>query len=555
MSEQLEAARAGFTRRAWEDAYTRLAAVEERTGLDAQDLVRLAESAYLTGRHGAAEDAWSQAHEAFRDRGEVAAAVRCAFWLGLVLLTDLGAQARGGGWMSRAQRLLDDHGPDDCAEHGYLLLPAALAELNDGDPGVAHDLFGEAAAIGTRFEEADVTAIGRLGQGQALIRQGESERGLALLDEVMVGVESGRVSTIAAGLVYCAVIHACQQTFDVARAQQWTISLSGWCAAQPDLVPYRRECLVHRSELAALRGDWATAVAHAQHACDASGDLPGSAAGMAHYQRAELHRLRGEHDDAAAAFARAADHGRDPQPGLALLRLDQGRTDAAAAAIRRVLAQTDSRVPPIVEEASAPRSRADLLAAATEIMLAADDHEAAAAAADELAAIAEDLHTPLVEAAAARARGAVLLAEEQAGAALDALSDARARWGQLDAPYETARTRVLLARALRELGDADTAAIELDAARKVFEDLGATPALGRLEGLEASTSPAAAAGLTPRELQVVRLVAEGRTNREIADALVISDKTVARHLHNVFTKLDLPNRSAATAFAYEHDLV
>jgi ATP/maltotriose-dependent transcriptional regulator MalT len=370
-----------------------------------------------------------------------------------------------------------------------------------------------------------------------------------------VAVEGHRVSALTAGIVYCAVILACQQILDLPRAQAWTRVLGRWCDEQPDLVRFRGTCLVHRSELAALRGDWDTAVAQADQACTRLADPPDPAVGLAWYQRAELHRLRGELPAAEAAYEHAAARGHDPHPGLALLWLAQGRTDAAAAAIRRVVAANPDAYPAVTGEVAGPRPRAEMLAAAVEILVVAGDLTAAAAAADELQRMAGDRDTPLFAAVAARALGTVLLARDEPTNALAVLSRARARWLELQAPYEAARTRVLMARALRALGDDDTASIEERAAAEVFAAVGASLDLEALRAPSDGDGAPATTGLTARELEVVRLVAAGRTNREVAEALVISDKTVARHLHNVFTKLDLPNRSAATAWAYEHDLL
>ncbi|MGY1711289.1 LuxR C-terminal-related transcriptional regulator [Geodermatophilus sp. SYSU D00758] len=550
----LERARAAMDAGAWDVTCTLLVEAHDRGAVsDPEDLQRLALSAYLTGRNEIAEAGWERAHQAFLDRDEALPAARCAFWLGLVLTVARGDEARGGGWLARAQRLLQERAPEDCAERGYLLLPAALRDLDGGEPEAALRGFAEANAIGERFGEPDLSALGRLGQGQALIRIGETSRGLAHLDEAMVAVDNGRASPIATGIVYCAVILACQQTFDLRRAQQWTAALNRWCDAHPGLVPFRGQCLVHRSELAQWRGAWAEAVAEADRACRWLSDPPDPAAGMAHYQRAELHRVRGEHASAEASFEAAVALGHDPHPGLALLWLAQGRTAAAAAATRCALERSTGMRPGVVDEVRAPRPRAVLLAAHVEAVLATGDVAAAHAACQELEEVSDVVRTVLIRAVAARARGMVSLAEGRYAPALRSLMDAVAWWAQLQAPYELARTRVTLCRVLRALGDEGTAALEEAAAARAFAAVGAVPDLERLPSAPVAAAPAAP--LTPRELDVIRLVAAGHTNREIAERLVISDKTVARHLHNAFAKLSLPNRAAATAYAYVHHLV
>jgi len=358
---------------------------------------------------------------------------------------------------------------------------------------------------------------------------------------VMVAVTSDEVSPIVTGDVYCSVIEACQESFDLRRAQDWTQALSRWCDSQPDLVPYRGQCLLHRAELMQLRGAWEDAMDEARQASTRLAARPGRpSVGAALYQQAELHRLRGEVSAAEEAYRQAGEAGREPQPGLARLWLAQGRTRAAQAAIRRA-----------VDEADDTLTRSRLLPALVEIMLAADDLPAARAGAGELAGIAEGLGAPLLRALAAHAQGAVLLAEDRPQAALGPLRRAWSDWQELEAPYEGARVRVLLSLACRRLGDEETARMELDAARRVFQRLGAAGEVARL----AEQPRAPAGGLTAREVQVLREVAAGKTNRAIAADLFLSEKTVARHVSNILGKLGLASRSAATAYAYENGLV
>lgn len=295
--------------------------------LEPGDLRRLAVVAFLTGREAESTEAWEHAHHAFLRAGEVQAAVQCAFWLAFALLLR-GERARGGGWLARAKRQLDTL-EEECVEQGYVLFPVGFQRISAGDPEGAQAIFSQAAQIAGRFGDLDLATLARTGEGRALLRMGRTQVGLRLLDEVMVAVTTSETSPIVAGTVYCTVIEGCREMFDVQRAQEWTTVLTAWCEQQPDLVPYRGQCLVHRSQLSQLRGEWAQALEEVRRACERLSDPPGQPAlGMAWYQQGELDRLRGALDAAEEAYRRASEHGHVPQPGgagAARARGDRGR--------------------------------------------------------------------------------------------------------------------------------------------------------------------------------------------------------------------------------------
>ena len=543
MSEQRDRGRAAFARKAWGEAYAHLSAADKDAEVPPEDLERLAIAASLLGRDTESADLWARAHHEFVRQGDSARGARCAISLAFTLRA-IGQLAQSAGWFARAQRLVDD-GQVNSAEHGYLLLASAMRDIGEGKYDAAFASFSEGVTIGERFHDADLVTFARHGQGRALIRLGETARGVALFDEVMVGIITGEVGPIATGVVYCSVIDACHEIFDLGRAQEWTSALNAWCASDPEVVAHRGTCLIRRAEIMQLHGEWPEAMEEAERAHERLSKPPGQPdAGKALYQVAELHRLRGNFAKAEEAYRHASLNGCKPQPGLAQLRLAQGQIEPARAAISRVL-----------DEARDRRTRSRLLAAYLEIMLAAGEVGAARVAADEMLEIALALDAPFLHALSASARGAVLLAEESPQAALTALREAWTAWHKLAAPYEAARVRVHVGLACRALGDEDSAEMELDAARRVFRELGALPDLQRVESLSTAAVPKSAGQLTAREVQVLCFVATGGTNRAIAAGLGISEKTVARHVSNIFTKLGLSSRAAATAYAYQHGLV
>jgi DNA-binding CsgD family transcriptional regulator len=511
--------------------------------LDGDNLELAATTAYLGGRVNDALRALQAAQQHHARRGDRRRAARSAFWLGFLLL-DRGELAQGSGWLARAGRLLEQE-PPDCPERGYLLLPAALERIRAGDHAAGQATAARAAGIGREAGEADLVGLALFLQGAAAVTGGEVAAGLALLDEAMVAVVAGELSPEVTGWVYCGVIDVCQEVAELRRAREWTEALTSWCDSRPDMLTFTGQCLVHRAEILRLGGAWAEAVEAARRAAERLAEAEDEQAiGGASYQRAEAHRVLGEFEAAEDAYQLASRWGREPQPGLALLRLAQGRTGAAEAAIRRVLGETSDRL-----------GRAQLLPGAVEILLAAGDTGAAGAAADELAGIAADYGTAALLAAAGHARGAVNLATGDAAAAVGALRGAWRAWRELEAPYEAARARVLIGLACRSLGDEDAASMELDAARTVLAGLGAAPDLARLDRLERAAGAGGTGGLTRRELEVLRLVAAGETNHAIATALHLADKTVHRHVSNIYAKLGVSSRAAATAYAYRHRLV
>jgi DNA-binding CsgD family transcriptional regulator len=525
----------------WAAAYSCLAAIDPEL-LSARDLELLAGSAYMLGREDAYVDAWELAYHSHLKAGDTARAALCTWWIG-DYLRFRGESARATGWFARGESLLDQVG-EDCVARGFLLLPSIHDFVSVQDHEAALAVAAEAGEIGARFADRDLTALAMMEKGHALVRQGRASEGLRLVDETMVAVTTEEPSPVIAGIVYCTTIAFCQAVFELGRAQEWTEAHTAWCERQSDMRAYMGACLVHRAEIMMLAGNWSAAMAEVRRAEGyTQGTLNERVAGEAAYMRGEVHRLRGELDSAEDAYREASRRGREPQPGLALMRLAQGEGEAAAASLRRALG-----------EAGEPLRRAALLPAYVEIMLAVDDLEEALAGCRDLEHVAERQGSRALAAMADYARAAVDLAHGNARGALAALRHACRAWQELGAPREIARTRRLVGQACAALGDRDTAAMELEAARETFEKLGATPELARLVALGNQRGNQDDYGLTTRELQILRVLATGKSNREIAAALVISDHTVRRHIQNIFVKLGVSSRAAATAFAYRHDL-
>ncbi len=538
MSDELDRARALFESNDWVECFSVLAAADDREALSGEGLALLGETAYLIGRDDACVDFLSRAYRVFVDAAEHRQAARCAFWISFVL-ENRGEVARGGGWAARAQQLVEDHdlgGP----EAAMLATREAHILLLRGEVETAISHAQVALRLGSEATSPEVEVLARSTIASGLLEQGRAGEALAACDEMMVAVSAGEVDPAVAGMAYCLTIGTCLALRDLHRAGEWTDALTRWCTDRPDLVPYRGQCVVHRSQLMALRGNWPQAAEEATRALER---LPGPLRGEAAYQLGELHRLAGQFAEAEDDYRRANALGRQPEPGLVRLRLAQGRLDPAATTIRRLCA-----------EPRHPADRADLLAACCDVALRQGDIAGAAAAADELAAIAAGLDAPLLSGLAAQAAGSVALAASRPDEGLPVLRKAWRTWQELGLPHHAATVRVLIGQAYQALGDRDAAQMEWESAATAFEQLGAAPDLAALKALGGS-GPEGATPLTPREVEVIRLVASGRSNRSIAGELFLSEKTVARHLSNIYTKLDISSRSAATAYAYDHGLV
>jgi DNA-binding CsgD family transcriptional regulator len=541
-ADELDRGRGAYWAGAWVEAYESLSAADRSDPLGPEDLELLGTCAYMLGREDQYLAMLERAHRAHLDAHDHVRAVRAAFWIG-IQFAQRGEMAQASGWLGRAARLIDSH-PDE-VERGYLLLPAVFEREARGQLEEAARIAGDAVVIAERLGERDLFALAAHMQGHMLIEAGHLRDGLVLLDEAMVPAAGGELSPIVTGIVYCGVILACQLAQEVRRAREWTAVLSTWCERQPDLVAFTGRCRVHRAEIMQLGGSWPEALVEARRAHERC--LLGRnelAAGEAAYRQGEIHRLRGDHDAAERAFEEASRRGREPQPGLALLRLTQGHRAAALASIQRALAEAD-----------APVERVALLPACIEIMLGAGRLEEARASLADLERSVDARECPAQAASLAYAQGAIVLASGDPSAALPVLRRAARAWRELDAPYDVARARELVGLACRAVGDEEGAVLELEAARLAYEQLSAATDLARLDALGRRKGVHGAHGLTPRELEVLRMVAAGRTNKAIAAELVLSVRTVDRHVSNIFAKLGVSSRAAATTYAHEHGLV
>lgn len=538
-SDSLAAARKARDGQDWPAAWEAALAAGNLADLgEADRLDLLAESAWWLGRLDDCIDARSRAYVLFDELGEHRRAGLCAVWL-FEHYCFRAQPSIAGVWLHRARRLLADD--DECAEHGALLLREAERSHGAGDLTAAAALAEQGVGLARRLRLADLEAQALQTLGRVRIDQGKPSEGLELLDEAMLFALEDRLGPYAAGKVYCSLISACEELGDMQRAGEWTEATARWARRHP-LAVFPGLCRVHRATALQWRGAWAEAEREATRGCDelAGINRPDAAAGWA--EIADIRRRLGDLSGAEEAFRRAEELCGQPPAGLALLRLAQGRIDSATTIVTEALgAQSWNRL-----------ARAKLLPAHVQITIAAGDLDRAAASVAELESIAETFDSPTIAAHASAARGRLQLATGDP-AATTTLRGNLQQWLELGVPYEVATAWMLLGQAYNAAGDQQSATESFASAGALFDQLGAALDARRLRAL--STPKPFPGGLTEREMEVLRLVAAGRTNKEVAAELHLSEKTVSRHLTNIFSKIDVSSRAAATAFAYRHGVV
>jgi ATP/maltotriose-dependent transcriptional regulator MalT len=543
-TDALRQARDAVAREAWADAHRLLSALDPAL-LTPDDWAAFADAAWWTGSIEESVIQRTRAYSGYAAAGTDRRAGHMA-WLLFYEYQLAGRTAVAAGWLRRARRHLS--GEPECVEQCYLAWMDAEEAQGRGAFDEAMAAARRMAAIARHCGSRDLHAMSVQAQSSVLVAQGRVAEGLELLDDAMCTATAGELSAFFTGWVYCLGLQQCMACADLERAAEWTDAAMRWCASMPVENNYRGLCRVHRVEVLELRGRWPQAEAEAVRTCAELLPYERRVAAEVFYLVGEIQRRRGQTARAEESYRRAHGLGRDPQPGLALLRLAQGKAEASAAALARQ------------EEAGGCLGRCRLSAARVEVSLALGRVDEARTAAGELRKLARawqrrrGSEVTVPHASAAAAEGAVAFAAGDLDAALPLLHRALALWLELGVPYEAAQVRMTLAAADRAAGDEEGARMELRAAHQSFEQLGAVPDARRAAALLTAAGGRTPGGLTEREIQVLRLVAAGRTNRAIAAELVISEHTVARHLNNIFAKLDVSSRAAATAYACTHGL-
>ncbi|QLY29333.1 helix-turn-helix transcriptional regulator [Nocardia huaxiensis] len=541
MNAEVARGRAAHRAGLWADAYDLLHRCDGREDLGPDDLEILAEAAHFTGRLEESVEVRTRVYRAHQARGAASAAAMTAYRNCLVLLLR-GSVAEANGWLTRARHLLEPE--PEGAVHGYVSTAEAEMCYFAGDPVRSLAAAKRAVELGRRCAEGDLLNIGRHQVGRALVALDEIASGMDELDEAMLAAIGGELEAYAGVWIYCSSIYVCDDLGDVDRASQWTAAFQRWVSGRRQAGVWSGSCRAHRSRILRRQGDWADAEREARRACVEGCETVAWDTANAWYQIGEIRRLVGDLSAAEDAYARAVGYGWDAQPGFSLLRAAQGDYRSAGAGLRRALAEN-------------PANRAErvrLLPALVEIAIGGGDLEGARTAVGELSLLAQGRERA-IRASAAQCAGALHLAENDVPAALPPLREAGRLWAELDFPYENARVLHLLGVACRMAGDDDAARLHWRSAREVFARLGATPDVKEIDNLLGGARPQPLpAGLSPREAEVLRLVAAGLTNHAVAQALSLSEKTVARHVSNIFTKIGVSTRAAATAYACRHGL-
>lgn len=531
--EAIAAARRGE----WSDAYDALVVVDEDS-LDAEHLEAKADAAWWTSRLPESMRVRAVAYKAYADRGDDHRAAYNAWFLSFDLALK-GERAQAAAWLARARRHVEED--PDCYERGLIAIRESDAAHAKGDLDEALRFAEQARTVAAACESVDLAALAMQSLGALRIESGDAGEGTRLLDEAMSSVVAGETSPMVTGWIYCNVMGACIRIADLRRAGEWAEAARRWTESLQASTPYHGLCRIYRVEVSALRGELENAEGEAERAGEELLAYEPSVAGFAFAALGEIRRRRGDLAGAEDALLRAHELGHDPQPSLALIRLALGKPNVAATSLLSALHESNDR----------SLARARTLAACTDVMLAAGDEAAARRAVALLRDIADD--GGVLDAYAHLAEGTFWLATADEAAA-ESLKRAFRLWQDLKMPYEAARTRMLLGDALKASGDDEGAALEWKAAAASFERLGAVldaeDATMRL--MPKKDRPD---GLTDREVEVLRLVAAGKTNKQIASMLVISEHTVGRHVQNIFGKLGVSTRAAATAYAFEHHLV
>lgn len=535
LRDLVHAAREAYNNGDWADATALFLRADAEAALGIEDLESLVWAAAVSAHDKEMLATLERVYAHHVENQDHARSAQAAFWSGIRNMM-IGDVSIGAGWLQRAAKHAAQTEPD-CVQRGYLLLPRVFMNRAKGDYETAVEIADEAMKFGEKCDEPDLVALAGSLKGSILFLLGRIDDGYDPIDEVMLLATGAKLSPLVTAIVYCEIVTSCCRVQEMVRAREWTAILTAWCQRNPQARAFGGVCKVHRAEILQLEGNWNDAYSEAEQAGKSlAGTTEQTAMALAAYWQGEILRLRGNNRESEREYRRASEIGIDPQPGFSLLRLSQNRLDDAVSMISRSL-KTAADMP----------EKAALLPAAIEILIAKEDLDAAQVLCAEMASIADSYATEVLLRVADQCHGALAMAQEDYSVAVSALKRARDYWTEFGAPYLVGRLRVDIARGMMAMGDDVSANMELDAAEKLFSELGAAPDLAHIGSMRAASRPSPTGGLTLREKDVLRRMADGETNREIAEALGLSPKTVNRHVENIFDKLEVSSRAAAVA--------